>query len=109
MAPRTLLLVVANLLIPVAILIFATGFFPYKPFMPGLAVYEELNQDDVVRTGWQKPPGAPFNKLVFMVVDALRSDFVFGEESGMSFVHRYVQYSLQLGHRTRTGTDYRLV
>jgi ethanolaminephosphotransferase len=37
MASRTLLLVVANLLIPVAILIFATGFFPYKPFMPGLA------------------------------------------------------------------------
>jgi ethanolaminephosphotransferase len=106
MAPRTLLLLIANLLIPVAILIFATGFFPYKPFMPGLAQYEELKQDNVLGNGWQKPPKAPFNKLVFMVVDALRSDFVFGEESGMSFVQRYVQYSMKSDHKTRTSTDY---
>jgi ethanolaminephosphotransferase len=33
-----LLLAVANLLIPAAVLIFAAGFFPYKPFVPGLAV-----------------------------------------------------------------------
>jgi ethanolaminephosphotransferase len=89
MASRTLLLAIANLLIPVAILIFATGFFPYKPFMPGLAIYEELGWDKVLGAQWQKPPEAPFDKLVFMVVDALRSDFVFGEESGMSFVQRY--------------------
>ena len=89
MALRTITLVLANLLIPVAILIFATGFFPYKPFLPGLAEYEEvggLNHD--LAKEWQKPPKAPFDKLVFMVVDALRSDFVFGEESGMSFVQR---------------------
>ena len=82
MCTRTILFALANLLIPVAILVFATGFFPYKPFMPGLAQYEELDGD------MQKPPEAPFNKLVFMVVDALRSDFVFGEDSGMSFVQR---------------------
>lgn len=88
MAPRTLLLAVANLLIPVAILIFATGFFPYKPFMPGLAEYEKLGWGD--KMGWKERsvPKAPFDKLVFMVVDALRSDFVFGEESGMTFVQR---------------------
>jgi ethanolaminephosphotransferase len=80
MARQTLLLTLANLLIPVAILIFATGFFPYQPFMPGLAEYEE-------------PPEAPFDKLVFMVVDALRSDFVYGKESGMSFVQRCDRYS----------------
>ena len=90
MVTRTMLLAVANLLIPVAILVFATGFFPYKPFMPGLAVYEELSQDDVLGNGRQMPPAAPFDKLVFMVVDALRSDFMFGEESGMSFVQRFV-------------------
>jgi predicted AlkP superfamily pyrophosphatase or phosphodiesterase len=33
---------------------------------------------------------APFNKVVFMVVDALRSDFVFGEDSAMEFVQRCV-------------------
>ena len=88
MARQTLLLTLANLLIPVAILIFATGFFPYKPFMPGLAEYEELGWTHVMGEGWQKPPEAPFDKLVFMVVDALRSDFVYGEDSGMSFVQR---------------------
>lgn len=88
MALRTLLLAVANLLIPIAILIFATGFFPYKPFMPGLAQYEELGWGKAM--GWEEDsvPAAPFDKLVFMVVDALRSDFVYGADSGMEFVQR---------------------
>lgn len=90
MAPRTVLLALANLLIPVAILVFATGFFPYKPFMPGLAEYEELPFGGKDVDDLQQPPEAPFDKLVFMVVDALRSDFVYSEESGMSFVQRYV-------------------
>lgn len=59
-----LLLVTANLIIPASLLIFATGFFPYKPFLPGLAQYEDL--------GLGSPPDGPFDKLVFMVVDALR-------------------------------------
>ena len=88
MVLRAVLLTVANLLIPVAILVFATGFFPYKPFMPGLAEYEELGGNDKRGEDWQKPPDAPFDKLVFMVVDALRSDFVYGEDSGMTFVQR---------------------
>lgn len=58
------LLAAANLLIPAAILIFATGFFPYKPFLTGLSQYEDL--------GYGPPPAAPFDRLVFMVVDALR-------------------------------------
>jgi ethanolaminephosphotransferase len=66
MAPflSILSLVVANLSIPIAILVFASGFFPYKPFLPGLAKYEDLDVD--------YPSGAPFNKVIFMVVDALR-------------------------------------
>jgi ethanolaminephosphotransferase len=94
MATRTMLLTLANLLIPVAILTFATGFFPYKPYMPGLAEFEELGSNHALGEGWQKLPEAPFDKLVFMVVDALRSDFVFGEESGMSFVQRYEERSI---------------
>jgi ethanolaminephosphotransferase len=98
MAPRTVFLALANLLIPVAILVFATGFFPYKPFMPGLAEYEELRWEgeNTRRQSvgeLQAPPEAPFDKLVFMVVDALRSDFVYSKESGMSFVQRYVTYN----------------
>jgi ethanolaminephosphotransferase len=91
MAPRTLFLTLANLLIPVAVLVFAAGFFPYKPFMPGLARYEPMGWEE--KMGWEKEPEAPFDKLVFMVVDALRSDFVFSEESGMEFVQRYMRHS----------------
>jgi ethanolaminephosphotransferase len=60
----TSLLIASNILIPIAILIFASGFFPYKPFLAGLAQYESLD--------YGPPPEAPFDKVVFMVVDALR-------------------------------------
>lgn len=60
----TTLLTVVNILTPVAIVIFATGFFPYKPVLPGLAQYETLE--------YGPPPAAPFDRLIFMVVDALR-------------------------------------
>ncbi|ORY63496.1 GPI ethanolamine phosphate transferase [Pseudomassariella vexata] len=76
------LLIVANSLIPVAILLFATGFFPYKPFLPGLAQYEAL--------GYGAPPPAPFDRLVFMVVDALRSDFVYANGSGFGFTQSLI-------------------
>jgi ethanolaminephosphotransferase len=56
-----LLLAVVNLLLPLGILIFAKGFFPYKPFLPGLA---EFGNDVRVPK--------VFDKVVFMVVDALR-------------------------------------
>lgn len=66
-APSSLqhaLLTVANVLIPVAVLTFAVGFFPYKPFLPGLAQYGPSVDGN--------SPEAPFDKVVFMVVDALR-------------------------------------
>jgi ethanolaminephosphotransferase len=59
------LLLAANILIPVAILTFATGFFPYKPLLPGLATYDTV-------TEYGAPPSTPFDKVVFMVIDALR-------------------------------------
>ncbi|KAI1206541.1 alkaline phosphatase-like protein [Annulohypoxylon truncatum] len=73
----TALLVAANLLIPVAIILFAIGFFPYKPFLPGLAEYKSFE--------YGPPPQAPFDRLIFMVIDALRSDFVFTNNSGFQF------------------------
>ena len=60
-----LLLTLANLLIPVAILVFAAGFFPYKPFIPGKATFQAS------KNGGQSA-SAPFDKVIFMVVDALR-------------------------------------
>lgn len=63
MAPKWPLYL-ANLLFPLAILLFASGFFPYKPFIPGLATFSEENNDI--------QSSAPFDRVIFMVVDALR-------------------------------------
>jgi len=57
-------LFIANALLPIALVVFARGFFPYKPFLPGLAKYSPLEYGD--------PPEAPFDRVIFMVVDALR-------------------------------------
>ncbi|OLN81583.1 GPI ethanolamine phosphate transferase 2 [Colletotrichum chlorophyti] len=76
-------LIIANILIPVAILIFATGFFPYKPVLPGLAEYESLR--------YGAPPAAPFDRLVFMVVDALRSDFVYLDGTGFTYTQELIR------------------
>lgn len=57
-------LVATNLLLPVAILTFASGFFPYKPFIAGR---NEFNAADI-----NLRPAPVFNKIVFMVIDALR-------------------------------------
>lgn len=84
---RSAALILANALLPVAVLVFAIGFFPYKLVLPGLADWAE---DDVESNEAGVQMEAPFNKVVFMVVDALRSDFVFGDESAMSFVQRCV-------------------
>jgi ethanolaminephosphotransferase len=78
-----LLLVFSNLLIPIAVLVFATGFFPYKPFIPGLAQFKKLD--------YGPSPKAQFDKIIFMVVDALRSDFVFSDKSGFAYTQSLIR------------------
>ncbi|KAL2271858.1 hypothetical protein VTJ83DRAFT_1229 [Remersonia thermophila] len=80
----SVLLLVANLLIPAAILVFATGFFPYKPLLPGLATFDAV-------TEYGEPPEAKFDKIVFMVIDALRSDFVYAKGSGFQFTQSLIR------------------
>lgn len=70
---RLACLVLANALIPYAVYVFAIGFFPYKPFLPGLASFEDQDAGEEIRMleGISRP--APvFDKVFFMVVDALR-------------------------------------
>ena len=78
-----LLLILSNVLIPIAIYVFATGFFPYKPFIPGYASYDGGTSVVV--------ENAPFDKVVFMVVDALRSDFVYSSPSGFQFTQSLIR------------------
>ncbi|KAI9796809.1 MAG: major facilitator super transporter protein [Piccolia ochrophora] len=80
--PTLLALLVAIALIPMAAIIFAVGFFPYKPFLPGLAEHSGWNHESF--------PSPPFDKIIFMVVDALRSDFVYSHASGFRFTQQLI-------------------
>jgi ethanolamine phosphate transferase 2 subunit G len=79
---RNVLSLAANILLVGAVLIFAVGFFPHKAFLPGLATWREKIPS---RTA------APFNKVIFMVVDALRNDFVYSESSNFSFTQGLIR------------------
>lgn len=65
-SPSILLLACANLLLPIAVIVFAVGFFPYKPILPGIASFS--SEDEGPTAGTE----APFDKVIFMVIDALR-------------------------------------
>lgn len=67
-------LILANLLIPIALAVFATGFFPYKPFLSGLATFEEVEVEEhgLNLLSQSARPKRVFDKVIFMVVDALR-------------------------------------
>jgi ethanolaminephosphotransferase len=56
--------VIANLLVILGILTFSSGFFPYKPLIPGLATFDDTRENATVP--------AVFDKVIFMVIDALR-------------------------------------
>lgn len=102
-SPSILLLACANLLLPIAVIVFAVGFFPYKPILPGIASF---NSEDEGRTARAE---APFDKVIFMVIDALRrlqthiccwveelilsfSDFVFSNSSEFKFTQRQAKF-----------------
>ena len=63
---RWLRLAAGNLLLVLSVLVFAKAFFPYKPFLQGLAQHADYHD------GEDTPAPAQFEKIVFMLVDALR-------------------------------------
>ncbi|RHZ52439.1 hypothetical protein Glove_461g70 [Diversispora epigaea] len=86
--------------------LFSKGFFPYKKILSGFAKVEDLPRYPNGKEAL--PPEPLFDRLVFMLVDALRSDFVFGENSGMEFVksliesHRAIPYTAHASAPTVT-------
>lgn len=69
----------AFLLQCIGLLWFSKGFFPHKKVV--LQGYGEAHSDDAP---------AIFDRLVFVVVDALRSDFIFGPQSDMHHMHNMI-------------------
>ncbi|KAL8760164.1 MAG: hypothetical protein Q9184_003407 [Pyrenodesmia sp. 2 TL-2023] len=58
-------ILILNLLLPIALLVFASGFFPYKAVLPGHTYFNAEEEEEFAQH-------APFEKVIFMVVDALR-------------------------------------
>ena len=75
-------LVLSNVVLGAAILIFAKGFFPHKAVLPGLA---DRPEDATALDA------APFDKVIFMVVDALRSDFLYSNASYFDFTQGLIR------------------
>jgi ethanolamine phosphate transferase 2 subunit G len=73
----------ANVLLVAGVLVFASGFFPYKAFLPGLATWQA--------SSLRPSTPAPFDRVIFMVVDALRSDFVYGVNSNFGFTQGLIR------------------
>lgn len=63
-------------------LTFLKGFFPSKKILPGF--------NDLLAISNEPPQ---FNRIVFMVIDALRADFLFSENSEFKFVHQLINES----------------
>ncbi|KIW27472.1 uncharacterized protein PV07_07206 [Cladophialophora immunda] len=80
---RNATLWLSNLILIAALLIFAKGFFPHKAFLPGLATWPATSEAG--------PRSAPFDRVIFMVVDALRSDFVYGNASSFTFTQSLIR------------------
>ncbi|KAG5437593.1 hypothetical protein PCANB_000630 [Pneumocystis canis] len=77
MTINTFLFIIQMFSIVTGLFIFIKGFFPYKITLHGFS--EEIS-----------PIQAPFNRLIFILIDALRSDFVFSNNSSMAFTQSLI-------------------
>lgn len=74
-------------------LLFCKGFFPTKV----LLTPEELSKYKTDPPTSYREPSAKFDRVVFMLVDAMRSDFVFSNNSQMAFTQKLLDDGYGLG------------
>lgn len=71
----------------IGLVYFLKGFFPSKVVLPGQNTFYSSKSP----FGDGKPTTAQFDKVIVMMVDAMRSDFFYSEEmSQMSFLHNLI-------------------
>lgn len=76
--------IVLLLIQTIAVFIFCCGFFPQKNVLKGDANF-------LLETSLQQQSKPTFDKLVLIIIDALRSDFVFDQSmSNFTFVHSLI-------------------
>ncbi|KAJ5104042.1 hypothetical protein N7532_004571 [Penicillium argentinense] len=79
MGVKRISLFLANILLPVAVVLFAGGLFMAQP------------PSTIIPYAYKNKTSAPFDKVVFMVIDALRSDFVYSNHSGFEFTQSLIR------------------
>ncbi|KAI9504019.1 alkaline-phosphatase-like protein [Coemansia spiralis] len=103
---RFCLLLVVVLAELVGLGFFIKGFFPYKKSIPGFASRHDQPQDitqiDISGIGSAAPGAfvhetAQYDRLVIMLVDALRNDFVFGNNSAMEYTQSLLRGGQAVG------------
>jgi ethanolamine phosphate transferase 2 subunit G len=67
-----LLFIICSILQIVGVAIFAKGFFPYKTVLSGNAKHNEAADYEEFGLQPLSPPEPLFDRLVFVVIDALR-------------------------------------
>jgi hypothetical protein len=67
-----LVIIICSILQLTGIAFFARGFFPYKKVLPGFATENALEDFKALGLEPVNPPGKLFDRLVFIVIDALR-------------------------------------
>ncbi|KAK2024965.1 alkaline phosphatase-like protein [Colletotrichum zoysiae] len=85
---QIIFLVVSNAIIVASLVVFMAGYFRPQPSLAAASV-GDIDTSDL--SSGETVAKAPFDKVVFMVVDALRSDFVYGEKSGFEFTQSLIR------------------
>lgn len=78
----------------VGLMLFLRGFFPLKKAIHGRATNDNLPPEPTVDhegTGYPLPP--KFGRVVIVLIDALRADFVFSEQSKMPFTQEMIRHN----------------
>ncbi|OJZ83513.1 hypothetical protein ASPFODRAFT_141130 [Aspergillus luchuensis CBS 106.47] len=86
-----MILLFSNVGIVLSVVIFMAGYFSPPQKLPFEDDLEQTGLQGAGEEGRYSQPPAPFDKVVFMVIDALRSDFVYGEDSGFGFTQSLIR------------------
>ncbi|KAI7864701.1 alkaline-phosphatase-like protein [Spinellus fusiger] len=79
--------------------LFSKGFFPYKQQLAGYASFETAPSSPHQSSSSFIEP--EFDRLVFVLIDALRNDFILGENSGFKFVNSLIEKKTALPFTAR--------
>lgn len=78
---------------------FIKGFFPYKRSIPGFA--QPATDHFQLWNNLAATTEPRYDRLVVMLVDALRNDFVFGPDSGMEYTQELLRNGEAIGYTAK--------